>query len=148
MGGNLMLSQTVAVLSDAESFTTKLSILRFLSSRGHEVLDLGVYDQNETYDAADLALRAAQAIQAGSCNGCIAISLTGNGIQMYANKHAGIVAVPCDSLACAEEALRDLTPNMCDIYSRIPEPEILAIGNLFVGSFKMPRASFSNGGTR
>jgi ribose 5-phosphate isomerase RpiB len=142
-----MLARTVAILSDAESFKTKLSIIRLLSARGQDVHDLGVYAENENCDCADLALRAANAIKSGSCLGCIAVSATGNGFQMYANKHAWIVAVPCLSLASAEEAFKELTPNMCDIYSRIPEPEILAIGELFVGTFK-GSYSRSNGGMR
>ena len=140
--------RTVAVLSDAESFNIKLVILRWLSSNGYDdVLDLGVNGKTEEYDYRELAARAANAIREARCVGCIAVSLTGNGIQMYANEHDGIVAAPCDSLDSAKDAVKEIAPNMCDIYSRIPEADIPGVVITFVSAFKK-RFSASNGETR
>ncbi len=81
----------LAIASDHGGFHLKNAILKFLSSRKIEYLDLGVAN-NDTVDYPDYAARVAEKVFTGQVNGGILLCGTGIGMAITANKFKGVRA--------------------------------------------------------
>jgi ribose 5-phosphate isomerase RpiB len=129
--GERTLVLRIAIVCDSYSFAAKDALLIYLSGKSYQFIDLGVYSSSEEYDYVELAARVASAFKSNQCNGCIGLSLTGNGLQIYANKYTFIRAAPCVFRDAGLEAVA-VRANMCDIKSSLSLQDIFFIVDNFL----------------
>lgn len=84
----------IAVACDHGGLQLKRALVRYLASKGHEVIDFGT-DTEESCDYPDYALPAAEAVAAGRCERGILVCGTGIGVSLVANKVPGIRCAHC-----------------------------------------------------
>ena len=83
----------IAIGCDHGGYAQKCEIIRHLTERGFETVDLGC--GGETVDYPDIAEKVCAKITDGSCERGILICGTGIGMSMTANKIKGIRAALC-----------------------------------------------------
>lgn len=83
----------IAIGCDHGGYALKCEIIRHLTERGFETVDLGC--GGETVDYPDIAVKVCAKITDGSCERGILICGTGIGMSMTANKIKGIRAALC-----------------------------------------------------
>lgn len=81
----------IGICSDHAGFQYKSELIKYLSRRGHEVVDFGT-DSEASVDYADFAHPLAKAVEKGKVERGIAVCGTGNGMAMTLNHHKGIRA--------------------------------------------------------
>lgn len=79
----------IAIGSDHGGFELKEHLLKHLKSKGLEVSDFGVYNENSV-DYPDIAKKVCSEIVTGKCDLGILVCGTGIGISISANKVHGI----------------------------------------------------------
>lgn len=79
----------IAIGSDHAGFAMKEVIIPFLKERGLVVEDCGAFSE-ESVDYPDFGHAVAKQVESGAVELGIVICGSGNGINMAANKHAGI----------------------------------------------------------
>ncbi len=84
----------VAIGSDHGGFSLKEVILPLLKELGHEVLDVGCYDE-QSVDYPSFADMVCEKVMTAEADRGILICGTGIGMSMAANKHKGIRAALC-----------------------------------------------------
>jgi ribose 5-phosphate isomerase B len=84
----------VAIGSDHAGFPLKAEMVIYLQERGVVVEDCGTRDASSV-DYPDFGHAVAQAVESGQAELGIVICGSGNGINMAANKHAGIRSALC-----------------------------------------------------
>ena len=117
----------IAVVSDWHSYWTKVKLISHFETLGVEVMDLGVGSDTDETDDATLARRAVESIKKQEVGCVILLDISGNGLQIYANKEHGIIAAHCHDTTSAMEAALVHHANMCDISSTLDEKLIIAI---------------------
>src|SRR5262245_59457504 len=88
--------------SDHAGFELKQHLARWLSDRGHDVVDHGASSYDASDDYPPYCIRAARAVVADPGSLGIVLGGSGNGEQIAANKVAGIRA----ALAWSDETAR------------------------------------------
>ncbi|MBK9175344.1 MAG: ribose 5-phosphate isomerase B [Flavobacteriales bacterium] len=83
------MKKSIAIGGDHAGFTTKELIVKQLQDLGLEVMDKGGYNA-EPVDYPDQAHAVAEAVASGNASLGIVICGSGNGVNIVANKHAGI----------------------------------------------------------
>lgn len=83
----------IAIGCDHGGYALKCEIIRHLTERGFETVDMGC--GGETVDYPDIAEKVCAKITDGSCERGILICGTGIGMSMTANKIKGIRAALC-----------------------------------------------------
>lgn len=95
----------IAVGSDHAGLHLKNVLARHLREAGHEVQDVGTYDEQST-DYPDWATRVTQRVLDGEADRGLLVCGTGQGMAMAANKRRGIraavVAEPFSARMAAE----------------------------------------------
>lgn len=81
----------IGICSDHAGFEYKTKLIKYLASKGHELVDFGT-DSEQSCDYCDYAHPLASAVTAGEVDKGIAICGTGNGMAMTLNHHPGIRA--------------------------------------------------------
>lgn len=84
----------IAIGADHAGFDLKQTIIEYLNSKGHQVIDKGTYSE-ERADYADYGHSVANAVLQQESDTGILMCGSGNGIAMSANKHRGIRAALC-----------------------------------------------------
>lgn len=103
----------VAIASDHRGFQVKRKIAELVQQLGHEVLDLGVSNE-EAVDYPDFALQVATSVSQGQVDRGILVCGTGIGMSMAANKVRGVRAALCHDDVTAEMSRRHNDANvMC-----------------------------------
>ncbi|MCA1927200.1 MAG: ribose 5-phosphate isomerase B [Calditerrivibrio sp.] len=88
----------ICMASDHGGFELKNIILKYLQSKGYNILDLGT-DSIDSVDYPDFAIKAVKSILNKECSRGIIMCGTGIGISISANRFPGIRAALCwDSL--------------------------------------------------
>lgn len=84
----------VAIGSDHGGLDMKAALIKFLTGKGYEMLDIGIYDTKDPEQCHYplVAERMGKTIQNGECELGILICGTGIGISIAANKMRGIRA--------------------------------------------------------
>ena len=111
----------MAIGSDHRGFHLKVDVATFVRELGHEVEDLGCFDE-EAVDYPDLGRAVAQKVSAGEVDGGILICGTGIGMSIVANKFPGVRAALVSHVYTARMAKEHNNAN------------ILVMGGLVVGS--------------
>ncbi len=81
----------IAIGCDHAGFAMKDQVREILTELGHEVTDFGTYS-TESVDYPDFGLKVAQAVSRGAADRGVLICWTGNGMNITANKVAGVRA--------------------------------------------------------
>ena len=108
---------------DHAGFKTKELIVKHLISKGLELKDFGCYSE-ESIDYPDYAHPVAEMIEANP--GMIGILLcgSGNGINMAANKHAGVRSALCWEIEIAALARSHNNANIIAIPARFVSEQL------------------------
>lgn len=120
-----MKKQLIAIGSDHAGFSLKEKIKKHLLSQNIEIKDCGTYSA-DSVDYPDFAHAVASEVEKGSAGYGIIMCGSGNGINMAANKHAGIRSALCWSEEIAELARKHNNANVLALPARFTE-EGLAI---------------------
>lgn len=92
----------IAIAGEVCSFPLMKLVKEYLLEQGHEVLDLGMVDENQPMVFYETAPRVAKAIQNGEAERGILMCGTGMGVCLCANKFKGIYAAIAESATTAE----------------------------------------------
>ncbi len=84
----------IAIGCDHGGFELKEEVKKYLITKGKEVKDFGIYE-NQPVDYPDIAVPVAKSITGGECELGILICGTGIGMSLAANKCKGIRAAAC-----------------------------------------------------
>ncbi len=128
----------IAVACDHAGFPIKGDVISVVELCGHEVIDLGTYDQ-EPVDYPDYAEKAARAVIQGQAERAIILCGSGVGATIAANKIKGIYACMCHDTYSAHQGVEHDNMNALCLGGRIIGTELAKeIVKSFLG------AKFSN----
>ena len=113
----------IAMGSDHGGYVLKEHLKKYLTDKGHEVVDFGCHGL-ESCDYADFGAPAARAVAAGECERGIVICTTGIGISITANKVKGIRCALCADSLSAELTRRHNNANMLAMGAGIVGPNL------------------------
>ena len=108
----------IAVACDHGGLQLKRALVRYLASKGHEVIDFGT-DTEESCDYPDYALPAAEAVAAGRCERGILVCGTGIGVSLVANNVPGIRCAHCHDTYSAKYTRLHNDANMLAFGQRV-----------------------------
>lgn len=108
----------IAVACDHGGLQLKRALVRYLTSKGHEVIDFGT-DTEESCDYPDYALPAAEAVAAGRCERGVLVCGTGIGVSLVANKVPGIRCAHCHDTYSAKYTRLHNDANMLAFGQRV-----------------------------
>lgn len=108
----------IAVACDHGGLQLKRALVRYLASKGHEVIDFGT-DTEESCDYPDYALPAAEAVAEGRCERGILVCGTGIGVSLVANKVPGIRCAHCHDTYSAKYTRLHNDANMLAFGQRV-----------------------------
>jgi len=112
----------LAIASDHAGFSMKEKIKEYLINKGYQLTDFGSYN-DESSDYPDFAHPFAIAIEKGEYELGISLCGSGNGINITANKHAGIRSALCWEVEIAELARQHNNANVCALPARFIQLE-------------------------
>lgn len=113
----------IAIASDHAGFRHKTAIARYLTQRGHEVMDFGTRSC-EPVDYPDFVHPAAAAVASGRCERGIVLGGSGNGEAIAANRHHGIRCTLCWNEESARLARPHNDANMLSLGERMISAEL------------------------
>ena len=109
--------------SDHGGFALKGTILEFLKSQGHEVLDVGAYNDAPS-DYPDFAAAVSEAVLSGRAERGVLICGSGVGASIAANKIPGIRAAVCHDVFSAHQGVEDDAMNVLCLGQRVIGSEL------------------------
>ncbi len=107
----------VAIASDHAGFEQKERLRTHLESEGHEVSDLGTFNE-ESVDYPDYALAVARAVSTGEAERGVLVCGTGIGMAIAANKVDGVRAANVTSPEFAALAREHNDANVVTVSGR------------------------------
>ena len=107
----------LAIASDHAGFEMKVKLVEYLQSKGYEMTDFGP-NSADSCDYPDYAHPIAEAIENKQFLWGITLCGSGNGINITANKHAGIRSALCWTAEIAGLARAHNDANICAIPAR------------------------------
>jgi len=108
----------IAIAADHAGFPIKDEVINYVQSAGHDVIDLGTYNQ-EPVDYPDYALKVGRAIQDNQSDRGIVICGSGVGATIAANKIKGVYACVCHDTYSAHQGVEHDNMNVLCLGSRI-----------------------------
>lgn len=108
----------LAIGSDHAGYQLKKALDSFLKSLGHNVLDIGAFDERPS-DYPDFAELVGKAILEGRAERGILICGSGVGVSVAANKMIGIRAAVCHDSYSAHQGVEHDNMNVLVLGSRI-----------------------------
>jgi len=113
----------IAVGADHGGFHLKTKIVGFLKELGHEVSDVGTYNEDPV-DYPDFALAVSQEILLKKADRGVLICGSGVGACVAANKFPGIRAGLCHDTFSAHQGVEDDNINVLCLGARVIGPEL------------------------
>jgi ribose 5-phosphate isomerase B len=124
----------IALGSDHAGFEYKQYIKKLLDEIGESYQDFGTFSP-ASVDYPDVAHAVSLAITSGTCKRGILICGTGIGMSIVANKHKGIRAAVCESIASAKLSREHNDANILCLGARITSLEtVKEIIMIFLGT--------------
>jgi len=114
----------IAIAADHAGFSIKDEIINLIQSVGHDVIDLGTYNQ-EPVDYPDYAAKVGKAIQDKQADRGVLICGSGVGVCVAANKIKGVYACVCHDTYSAHQGVEHDNMNVLCIGSRIVGIELV-----------------------
>jgi ribose 5-phosphate isomerase B len=108
----------IVIGSDHAGFALKRTVLDHLAGLGHEVVDVGSYDDGPV-DFPDVARRLGQTLGRGEAERGIMVCGTGVGAAIAANKIKGIRAAVCHDVHSAHQSVEHDDVNVMCIGAKI-----------------------------
>jgi ribose 5-phosphate isomerase B len=108
----------IVIGSDHAGFALKRTVLDHLAGLGHEVVDVGSYD-DAPVDFPDVARRLGQTLRRGAVERGILVCGTGVGAAIAANKMKGIRAAVCHDVHSAHQSVEHDDVNVMCIGAKI-----------------------------
>jgi ribose 5-phosphate isomerase B len=108
----------IAIGSDHAGFALKQHIGVFLRTLGHEILDVGAYNDQPS-DYPDFAKAIGEAVIAGKTDKAVLICGSGVGASVAANKIPGIRAAMCHDTYSAHQGVEHDDMNVLVLGARI-----------------------------
>lgn len=108
----------IAVACDHAGFILKDDVIAAIQQAGHEVIDLGTYDQ-EPVDYPDYAEKVGNAIQQHKADRGILVCGSGVGACIAANKMKGVYASVCHDVYSARQGVEHDNMNVLCLGGRI-----------------------------
>jgi len=122
----------IAIGSDHAGFKLKEELLEQLRGQGRAVEDKGTFSAEST-DYPDFAHAVAREVAAGQVDRGIVICGSGNGVNITANKHAGVRSALAWTVEIAQLARQHNNANVVALPARfISAEEALAITEAFL----------------
>jgi RpiB/LacA/LacB family sugar-phosphate isomerase len=109
----------VVVGSDHAGYSLKAAMGEFLQTLGHEVLDVGAYDDKTPDDYPDFAEKVGRALLEGKSERGVLICGSGVGASVAANKLRGIRAGMCHDTYSAHQGVEHDNINILVMGSRV-----------------------------
>ncbi len=132
----------VVVGTDHAGFSIKEAVIQAIRELGHEVLDVGAFDQ-EQVDYPDYAIKIGSAIKTGQAERGIAICGSGVGICITANKMPGIYAAICHDVYSAHQGVEHDGMNVLCLGGRVVGPALTKdIVKSFLNATQIPEPRF------
>jgi ribose 5-phosphate isomerase B len=116
------MSQLIPIGCDHAGYQMKLEIIKHLEAKGYELKDFGCYSE-ESIDYPDYGHPVASMVEENKGMLGILICGSGNGINMTANKHAGIRSALCWKPELAELARQHNDANIIALPARFVSVE-------------------------
>ncbi|MGC9293112.1 MAG: ribose 5-phosphate isomerase B [Acidobacteriaceae bacterium] len=113
----------IAIAADHAGFAMKEKVRKYIENLGHEVLDLGAYNESPS-DYPDFAAAVGQALLSGNAERGILICGSGVGVSVAANKMPGIRAGLCHDTYSAHQGVEHDDMNVLTMGSRIIGPAL------------------------
>lgn len=110
----------LAIGADHAGFSLKEKLKKYLKDQGHEVKDFGP-DSEASVDYPDFAHPVAISVEKKEVELGLLMCGSGNGINMTANKHAGIRAALCWNAEIAKLARQHNNANILTLPARFME---------------------------
>src|SRR5271157_3349567 len=124
----------LVVGSDHAGFQLKNDMASLLKSLGHDVLDVGAYDEKPS-DYPDYAEAVGRAVLDGKADRAVLICGSGVGASVAANKLVGIRAGLCHDSYSAHQGVEHDNMNVLCMGSRVIGPELaLDLVRIFLGA--------------
>ncbi|HLG22843.1 MAG TPA: ribose 5-phosphate isomerase B [Candidatus Manganitrophaceae bacterium] len=112
----------VQIASDHAGFRLKNRILRFLTEKKMNSVDMGT-DDDGSVDYPDYAVKVAESVSKGDTDRGILICGTGIGMSIVANKFPGVRAALCHDRMTAEASRRHNDANILVLGGRVLDEE-------------------------
>lgn len=109
----------ISIACDHAGFELKEHIKQFLASEGHQVQDLGAYDDKQPDDYPDFAEALGKAILSSGADKAILLCGSGVGASVAANKIPGIRAGLCHDTYSAHQGVEHDNMNMLVLGGRV-----------------------------
>lgn len=113
----------IAIGTDHAGFAMKEALAQFLRSLGHEVLDLGAYNDQPS-DYPDFSEAVSRAVLEGRVDRGILLCGSGVGASFAANKLPGIRAGLCHDTYSAHQGVEDDNMNVLVLGARVVGPKL------------------------
>lgn len=114
----------IALGADHAGYATKEIIKQFLMEQGYtQIKDFGTYSE-ESVDYPDFVHPLADAVENHEFDFGVVVCGSGNGVNITANKHAGIRSALCWERELAELARGHNNANVCAIPARFISSEL------------------------
>ena len=107
--------------SDHAGWMLKPAVLAYLKEHGHDVIDVGSYD-DKPVDFPDIARQVAAKITSGEAERGLMVCGTGVGASIAANKMKGIRAAVCHDVHSAHQSVEHDDVNVMCIGAQIVGP--------------------------
>ena len=91
----------IIVGSPVKGFKLKTAVAKFLSGRGHEIIDAGCYETDQFVKYPAVGERVAKALSDGIAELAISFCGSGTGAAISADKYSGVLACACESVKTA-----------------------------------------------
>ena len=91
----------IIVGAPVKGFKLKTAVSRFLTERGHEIVDVGCYETERFVKYPSIGERVAKALQDGVAELAINFCGSGTGAAISVNKFSGVLACACESVQTA-----------------------------------------------
>lgn len=111
----------IVVGSDHAGWPMKGSIIQYIQGRGHQVVDVGCYDERPV-DFPDMARSLTSVIKDGDAERGVMVCGTGVGACIAANKVSGIRAAVCHDVHSAHQCVEHDDVNVICIGAQIVGP--------------------------
>jgi ribose 5-phosphate isomerase B len=115
----------IAIASDHRGVKLKGEIISLLASLGHEAIDLGPAQDDESVDYPDYASLVAREVSQGTVERGILVCGTGMGMCIAANKFKGVRAVTCHDDVTAEMSRRHNDANVMCLSAHLISEKLL-----------------------
>lgn len=125
----------LALGADHAGFPLKAQLIAYLQAQGHEVLDLGTDNAEQSVDYPEFAVAVADAVLTGEAERGIIVCGSGVGASIAANKVPGIYAALCHDTYSAHQGVEHDNMNVLCLGCRIIGPALAQeLVSAFIGA--------------